>query len=596
MLCSKRLLARNGRTFSKIHCKLGTAQSRLDIFAVLSQQLTNKSLTNKLKPSETQKDLNMTAEKTMIFSSGDRLDCEAKVCDAGVESAFSVPKRSFDHSNNKKIKELDLEDKHHFQLTRDTVNENVLKAEYAVRGPVLERALEIEQKLKEDPNSYPFDKVVQCNIGNPQALSQKPITFTRQVLSLVMNPDMLGDESIAHAFPRDARERAKSYLDCIKSVGAYSESSGMDVVRREVATFIRSRDSVPVDEHDIFLTAGASDGVERMMRILLRSDKDAVLVPVPQYPLYSALTTAFNGHFAPYYISEEAGWELDMVGVRESLKRARQLGKNVRAMVVINPGNPTGSVLSNNSMEEIVKFCIEEKIVLMADEVYQQNVYTADKEFVSFRKIARDLGVISSAGKLLEPLQLVSFHSSSKGVVGECGLRSGYLDLLGFSKEVKKEVYKLASIKLCSNVPGQIAMGLMVNPPCVGDESYSKFKAEVDDIFNSLKRRSKKLQNTLNTLDGIHCNDIEGAMYAFPKIELPERFINKARQQGDSPETLYAIETLEQTGLVIVPGSGFGQAEGTYHFRTTFLPPDDEFDEVLQRFSQFHSRFMHENS
>lgn len=439
---------------------------------------------------------------------------------------------------------------------------------------------------------FPFKKIVKCNIGNPQALAQKPITFTRQVLSLVLNPDLLSNQDILKAFPEDAVARAHAYLADVKSVGAYSESSGMSIVRKEVADFIARRDGVKVQENDVFLTSGASDGVEHIMRMLLRSPSDAILIPIPQYPLYSALTTVYNGHFAPYLMDEQAGWELSMDEIRKSLTTAREQGKDVRAMVVINPGNPTGSVLSESSMQEIVNFCMDEKIVLMADEVYQKNIYGKDKKFTSFRETAKNMGVVSSEGTLLKPLQLASFHSSSKGVVGECGLRSGYLDLMGFSDEVRKEIYKLASIKLCSNVPGQIAMGLMVNPPSEGDESFEGYKAEVDTIFESLKRRSKKLQQCLNSLPGVQCNDIEGAMYAFPKIELPDAFIQKAKELGQNPETMYSIQTLEETGLVIVPGSGFGQAEGSYHFRTTFLPPDDEFDEVLDRFSRFHSSFM----
>eukprot|EP00511_Aplanochytrium_stocchinoi_P003542 CAMPEP_0204833086 /NCGR_PEP_ID=MMETSP1346-20131115/15638_1 /ASSEMBLY_ACC=CAM_ASM_000771 /TAXON_ID=215587 /ORGANISM="Aplanochytrium stocchinoi, Strain GSBS06" /LENGTH=505 /DNA_ID=CAMNT_0051965347 /DNA_START=521 /DNA_END=2035 /DNA_ORIENTATION=+ len=488
--------------------------------------------------------------------------------------------------------ELNLEDDSKFQLTLGTANAKVVSAEYAVRGAVLLRALEIEEDLKKNPDSYPFKNVVKCNIGNPQSLEQKPITFTRQVLSLVLNPDLLTDDTIAKAFPKDAKARARNYLDNIQSVGAYSESNGISVVRKEVAEYIQNRDNVFVDPENIFLTSGASEGVEHLMRVILRSSDDAILTPIPQYPLYSALTTALDGHFAPYYMGEETGWELDMNQVRQSLLDTRSQGKTVRAMVVINPGNPTGSVLSVENMRDIVEFCIEEKIVLFADEVYQKNIYTGEKPFVSFRKVAKDMHLLGTDGVLNAPLQLASFHSISKGVVGECGLRGGYVDLLGFSENVMEQIYKLASIKLCSNVPGQIATGLMVNPPSEGEESFAKYEQETNGIHASLQRRAQKLEAALNALPGIRCHPIEGAMYAFPDITLPDKFVKYAQALGQKPDGMYAIEVLENAGVVVVPGSGFGQNENTFHFRTTFLPPETVFDDVLERFSTFHTKFM----
>mmetsp|Transcript_13433 Transcript_13433/g.15606 ORF Transcript_13433/g.15606 Transcript_13433/m.15606 type:complete len:536 (+) Transcript_13433:92-1699(+) len=490
--------------------------------------------------------------------------------------------------------ELDLENGARLQLTLNSANERVMNTEYAVRGVVLMRALEIEEALQKDSSAYPFDAVVKCNIGNPQALGQKPITFTRQVLSLVMNPELLTEESIVNAYPADAISRAQKYLDFVKSVGAYSASNGVAIVRDEVSEFLKNRDSVKVNPNDIFLTSGASEAVEMLMRVLIRSNNDAVLTPIPQYPLYSALTTVLDGYFAGYYMGDETKWELNMAEVKKALFDARNLGKTVRAMVVINPGNPTGSVLSIENMKEIINFCVEEKLLLLADEVYQRNIYTGKSPFISFRRVANQMGTLSDDGTLLKPLQLASFHSTSKGVVGECGLRGGFVDLLGFSNEIKEQVYKLASIKLCSNVPGQIAVGLMVNPPREGDVSYPKYAEETTGIHASLFRRAKRLETVLNSLPGINCKPIEGALYAFPQITLPDRYTQKAEEEGVSPDTKYAIEVLESTGVVVVPGNGFGQRNGSYHFRTTFLPPEDIFDQVLERFSAFHSKFMEE--
>jgi alanine transaminase len=112
-----------------------------------------------------------------------------------------------------------------------------------------------------------------------------------------------------------------------------------------------------------------------------------------------------------------------------------------------------------------------------------------------------------------------------KGFVGECGLRGGYFELLGFPNDVKQEIYKIASISLCSNTIGQIATGLMVAPPKVGDESYVSYTKEKNDILESLNRRSFLLSKALNNLEGISCNNIDGALYAFPTIKLPGYFL-----------------------------------------------------------------------
>ena len=181
-------------------------------------------------------------------------------------------------------------------LSVDNISPLVVKAEYAVRGRLLNRAMELEELLKAGPpasDALPFKRIVRCNIGNPQAVGQKPTTFVRQVLSLVMNPAQLSGLS-KWAYPKDAIARAKHYLAGIPSLGAYSDSQGIMSVRKEVADFIAARDGHPASPSDIFLTDGASAGVKALMQLLVRGPHDAVLVPVPQYPLYSAVTTLLN--------------------------------------------------------------------------------------------------------------------------------------------------------------------------------------------------------------------------------------------------------------------------------------------------------------
>jgi len=469
------------------------------------------------------------------------------------------------------------------RLVKATMNQKVVNAEYAVRGEVLLRAQELEKEKKM--------KIVYCNIGNPQSLGQKPLTFPRRVLSVLMNPDDINRKDV----PSDVIERAKAYLAMISNnagVGAYTDSQGVLGVRQEVANFLHQRDGYPGDPSKIFLTSGASAGVELIARTLIRSSDDALIVPIPQYPLYSATTTLLDGHFEGYNLKEEAHWDTDITAITLALDRVRKLGKIPRGLVVINPGNPVGSTLSEATLRRVVQLCEREKLILLADEVYQANVYAMDKRFVSFRKVLLDLR--KEQGWDEYAVQLLSFHSISKGVSGECGLRGGYFELEGFDPEVRAQMYKLASISLCPNVPGQFAVGLMVNPPGKDGPSYGLDQEERQMIFASLARRARKMAGKLNQLEGVSCQPVEGAMYAFPSLTLPPKFVKEAEKLGKHPDTLYSLKLLEATGVVVVPGNGFGQKDGTYHFRTTILPPEDVLDEVLEKIQVFHNTLMSE--
>ena len=132
----------------------------------------------------------------------------------------------------------------------------------------------------------------------------------------------------------------------------------------------------------------------------------------------------------------------------------------------------------------------------------------------------------------------------------------------------------------------------MVQPPRPGDASYAIYSGERDAILASMKRRATMLVDGLNALEGVTCNQPQGAMYAFPSITLPPKAIAAAKDAGKVPDTFYALALLEATGIVVVPGSGFGQKEGTWHFRTTFLPPESEMTDVVDRMTAFHADFM----
>lgn len=240
-----------------------------------------------------------------------------------------------------------------------------------------------------------------------------------------------------------------------------------------------------------------------IIQIIINSPLDGVLIPIPQYPLYTAALALNSAKAIPYYLNEADDWSLDTEGLIAGVKAAKDEGTILKAMVVINPGNPTGSILSLKNMEDIVKLCYEEKLVLMADEVYQDNIYTSTP-FTSFKKVINQMGA-----PYAESLELVSFHSISKGQTGECGRRGGYFELVNFSPEAQEQVYKLASIELCPSLGGQIGVDILVCPPKEGEESYPLWKKEKDSIAESLKRRSEIIHKAFQKLEGVTCNSAQ---------------------------------------------------------------------------------------
>ncbi|PVH92111.1 PLP-dependent transferase [Periconia macrospinosa] len=476
-------------------------------------------------------------------------------------------------------------------LTLSNINQNVRAAKYAVRGELAVRSEEYRAKLqKNEGKDLPFDTVIAANIGNPQQLDQKPITFFRQVASLLENPLLLDHEDVltgSLGYKTDVIERAKTLLKEVKSVGAYSQSQGAPGIRESVAKYIERRDGYPADVHDIYLSNGASSGVNTLLNVICASDKTGIMVPIPQYPLYTATLSVLNARCVPYYLDESSAWGTSLDEVRSAYDKAVSEGTDVKAIAIINPGNPTGASLPAADIKAVLKFASEKGIVVIADEVYQTNVFIG--EFISFKKALRDLQK-EEPGKY-DNVELASLHSVSKGMVGECGHRGGYFELVGFEPEVAAEIYKFISIQLCPPVLGQCIVELMVNPPKEGEPSYELYKKEYDGIFEGLKKRAYALYEAFKQMEGVECQEPQGSMYLFPTITLPPKAIEQAKKEGRQPDEFYCFRMLDATGICVVAGSGFGQRENTLHFRTTFLAPGTEW---TGRIVKFHKEFMEE--
>ena len=217
----------------------------------------------------------------------------------------------------------------HHVLGLNDINENIKKMEYAVRGPILDRTVELTQQLKAGVQ-LPFDEVIRANIGDCHMMGERPITFIRQVLAGCLNPNAAYDDP---NLPDDVKERIRLLLSYCggQSVGSYSASAGVEIIRRHVAEFIEQRDGVASDWQNVILTSGASEGVKCLLTFLNTQSTDCiptgVMVPIPQYPLYSATISENGMHLISYYLDEENEWALDINELDRALRETQAICK-----------------------------------------------------------------------------------------------------------------------------------------------------------------------------------------------------------------------------------------------------------------------------
>ncbi len=475
------------------------------------------------------------------------------------------------------------------------VNRHLIEMEYAVRGPIPLRAAVLQKEGR---------TIIPCNIGNPQALGQRPLTFARQVLSMMEEPGRLDREKkirrLCTFMPeiteqmRDSDIVPEPVIEYVEEMianwptgmGAYTESKGPLFIREAIARFIDARDGVgpasgvPADPESIFLTTGASEGVKFILEMLISSRRDGIMIPIPQYPLYSATITKCGGTQVKYYPDEDNGWSLDRSILEEALAEAKKNKVRVRAIVVINPGNPTGAVLDEKSGREVAAFAREHGLAIIADEVYQENLYGSD--WISFAKLIGE-----------DDVSLFSLHSISKGFYGECGHRGGYLEVRNPPRVTNTEagfmdiLLKQASVRLNSNTPGQALTYVMVNQPEAGTEVHAQFAAEKKAILTELYEKAVMIREAFSEMKGVESFGRIGALYHFPRLNTLPR---------GTDDFAYCMALLEATGIVTVNGAGFGQKPGTSHLRIAFLPPKKMIAQMLPAWIDFHNAYVRRRS
>nr|XP_040026833.1 alanine aminotransferase 1-like isoform X1 [Gasterosteus aculeatus aculeatus] len=461
---------------------------------------------------------------------------------------------------------------------------NMKQLQYAV---LAKRASRIKEELRQGVRK-PFKELIEVCWGDPHRGGVKPLTFVQQVLAGCVYPQLVDSDKL----PVDVRQRAELLLKgCAGgSVGSYTATRGIPEIVHRISEFITSRDGgAPSHPENIYISPGSQWSLMNVLNVLVdgeASPRTGVLTPRPCYLSSNLSMVGLGAVTVPYDLCEERGWELRVEELHGALESAKGVCRPV-ALYVINPGNPTGHVQSRESMQEVIRFVSEKRLFLLADEVYQDCVYGEQSEFLSYKRVLMEMGP-----PLSDTVELASFHSASKGFMGECGLRGGYVELVNLDPAVMKCIYKLFSTDSCAPVLGQFALDLLAKPPQPGDPSYPLYREETQHIRSMLVRNVKRVFEVVNGLPGLCCQPVEGGAFAFPRLHLPPEAIQRAEEMGMQPDVFYCTRLLEEAGVFVSPGCEYEPKKGTYHFRFCIMVPEEVMEELLRRLSSFHTQFM----
>ncbi|KAM4629870.1 alanine aminotransferase 2-like [Polymixia lowei] len=429
-----------------------------------------------------------------------------------------------------------------------------------------------------------FKDVVDVSSGDPHKAGVKPISFVRQVLAVCLYPELLHDENL----PLDVKLRAQKLLEACDggSVGSYSASSGLLQVQHSVAEFISRRDAgVPSFFQNIFISSGSQRALMVIMKLLVSGEgktQTGVLTPLPCPRTVPMLLDEAGARLVPYQLREDRGWAVDLEELQLAVETARR-SCHPRALYISNPGNPTGHLQDRNSIEEVIKFAAAEGLFLLVNEVYQDSVYGQSSEFCSYKKVLFEM-----ARKFSETVELASFHSLSNGIMGECGLRAGYMELVNMDPAVMRFAETMLCTDISTPVIGQLALELMVSPPKPGDASYDTYTQEVLYRQVTLAQNAQRAWEFLNGLPGMSCQPAMGGIYVYPRLNIPPGMVTQAKIFRMEADVLYCQMLLEEEGVCVGAGCENGQEDGNYHLRLCVLVPPATLEEVLAHLSSFH--------
>lgn len=389
---------------------------------------------------------------------------------------------------------------------------------YDIRGPVLEHANRLEEE---------GHRILKLNIGNPA-----PFGFDAP------------DEIIADVIYN------------LRAAQGYTASKGLFPARKAIMQECQRLRIPGVDIEDIFLGNGVSELIVMACQALL-NDGQEVLVPSPDYPLWTAAVNLAGGKAVHYVCDEQSDWFPDIEDIRSKVT------DNTRAIVVINPNNPTGAVYSEDLLKDIVALAEEHNLVIFADEIYSKITYDG-AEFIPLARLAHDV-------------LCVSFNGLSK-TYRLAGFRSGWLIFSGakhLAQEYIKGVEMLASMRLCANVPAMYAVQTALG-------GYQSINELILPGGRLLEQRNAAYE-AINSIPGISCVKPKGAIYMFPKID------RNMYQFGNDQQLI--LDFLIQHKVLLVQGTAFNWKEPD-HFRIVFLPVVDELLKAVDRFGRFMQRYI----
>ncbi|KAL3180555.1 hypothetical protein MRX96_009101 [Rhipicephalus microplus] len=382
--------------------------------------------------------------------------------------------------------------------------------------------------------------------------------------------------------PTDVKLRMKEILDNCpgNTVGSVIIQRSPPIVRQHIADYISSRDGIDVNPAKIWITNGVFHGVSIMLDVLWRRTNGkppGVLTCVPQYMSYFDM-------LRDQRILRDHNWAHDLSWMQETLDSSKK-HCTPRLLLLVNPSNPPGAVLSAKELEEIILFAYENELIILADEIFEHNVYNNKRPFYSVRK------TIHAMGGPFTRVPVVTFSSISKGFAAEGGLQAGYMEAINLDQVDRGNLEHLMEEILPPMLP-QVALDCFVKPPRPGEPSYELYAKEKAFILKSLAERAELTVEKLNAIEGIHCSPVEGSMAAYARVHIPEKAIEEAQNQGKEPDVFYAVELLKSKGVSVTPGSAFGRLPGRFYFRVTILQPRDKLEELLHRLKLFHKDFL----
>jgi alanine-synthesizing transaminase len=410
-----------------------------------------------------------------------------------------------------------------FEENHPTVSETVLKPIaksiklanvcYDIRGPVLEKA----RQMEEDGH-----KIIKLNIGNLAVFGLEP-------------PDEIVQDMIRN----------------LAGAAGYTDSKGLFAPRKSVVHYCQEKGIQGVTVDDVYLGNGASELIVMALNAML-NEGDEVLLPAPDYPLYTAAVALSGGRPVHYICDEKAEWYPDIADIRAKIT------PRTRAIVVINPNNPTGALYPESLLKEIIQVAREHQLIVMADEIYDKTLY--------------DGATHTSMAALADDVLFLTFNGLSKNY-RSCGYRAGWMVVSGEKRHAKDYIEglnMLASMRLCANTPGQLAIQTALG-------GYQSIKDLVAPTGRLCKQRDLAYE-LLNKIPGVSVVKPKGALYMFPKLD-PKMYPIADDQQ-------FAYELLAEEKVLIVQGTGFNWTHPD-HFRLVFLPNSDDLTDAIGRIARF---------